>query len=145
MGKTIRLTESDLVRLVKKVIKEQSTNSGNNLVSNFIQTMDNNFNAEKFGNYGFNQLPQYVTNVAKNVPIIKDGKRTTSQGLQLYRMKSKTSSEPFVYLWLDSRNISSKPTIHIFAFGRDNSYDLSSQFDDFKEWLINNTSPKIYR
>ena len=96
MGKVIRLTESDLIRLVKKVINEESKND----LLEFERLMElNQFKLIKFGTQDFKQIPTGVRNIAKNM---------------LYRgiPKYKQFKDTYVYIWLDSEDLNSNPFVN---------------------------------
>jgi hypothetical protein len=125
MKKIVKLTESDLVKLVKRVINEQTSSPINKKIQDFYTFMFTNLYTQ-FGNRGFNQVPSNITNIAKDVAGIK--------GLQLYRGKvNYTSLNPnsFVYIWLDSR----KPIVNIKSTDMYETFDLDNQFEGLKKFI----------
>jgi hypothetical protein len=129
MGKVIRLTESDLIRLVKKVINEESKND----LLEFERLMElNQFKLIKFGTQDFKQIPTGVRNIAKNM---------------LYRgiPKYKQFKDTYVYIWLDSEDLNSNPFVNLsdMRTGDYKRFYLQTQLNELKNF-IDKEIVKIY-
>ena len=90
MKKVIRLTENDLIRLVKKVIKEEVSLSQNSAkVPDLLHLLNMNL-WEQFGQGGFQKSQSKPSDAAKNIKIndkLYNGR--VHHGLFLYRKKRK--------------------------------------------------------
>ena len=135
MKKIVRLTENDLMRIVKRVISEQS-NPSNTILLDFERLMElNQFKLIKFGSQDFKEIPTVAksSNIAKNIVV----KNTKIPGLQLYRgiPEFRAFKDEFVYIWLDGRDLTTEPFAHL-AHGSDyKRIKLSSQLNELKSYI----------
>jgi hypothetical protein len=138
MKKVIRLSETDLMIIVKKVINEQS-NPSNKLLFEFHKLMFvNGFKLTKFGEKDFKKIPTSSTGadfIAKNIVV----NNSTVPGLQLYRgvstLKYGGGIDNYVYIELDSRI--TKPFVHLYNRGEYKKFDLSTQLNELKSYIDN--------
>lgn len=138
MKKIVRLTESDLIRIVKRVVNEQSNPSKTPPpLLEFVRLMElNQFYLTKFGQKDFKEKPSFATTVANNIVV----NNKTISGLQLYRgiPKIRQFKDMYVYIWLDSRNFTTRPSVWVTIPGDSKLFDLSTQFNEFKSYFDKN-------
>ena len=144
MKKVVRLTESDLTRIVKRVILENENSKIEKSVLDFVKLMElNPFKLIKFGQQDFKEKSVGTNTIAENI-VVNDGtnERTIKiPGLQLYRgiPKVRQFKDMYVYIWLDSRELTTKPFVNLTdAIGGYERFDLSTQFDELKSYIDNN-------
>ena len=147
MKKIVRLTETDLVRLVKRVIEEQSkpdVGNANSMVLGFIKFIQTLYGAEQFGKGKFMQKPNTSVSTASNLSLTReDGKKISIPGEQLYRIKLKSildKSNPYMNIELDKRGLSTKPSVNISYAGEFQKFDLLTQMDELKSYINDNTT-----
>lgn len=123
--KIIRLTESDLIKLVKKVIKEQKKGISNTpLMTKFVQKfMPLGVNWKLAGPNDYDSKMAYV---AKSNDLMIDG----FEGKPLIFIHTKKPSIR-CFLRKDGK------TIMCSSYGDLKSFDITSQFGDFLKWISN--------
>jgi hypothetical protein len=90
----------------------------------------------KFGQQDFKEKPTSANTIAKNIVV----NNATIPGLQLYRgiPKVRQFKDMYVYIWLDSRDLTTKPFVNLIFNDEYKKFDLSTQFNEIKSYVDNN-------
>jgi hypothetical protein len=114
-----------------------------NPVGDFIIFMETFYNMLRFGQGDFKQIPNNISDYAKNITTVVNGRKMNIQGSQVYRgklFKPILKEEPYAYIWLDNRELTTNPSVHMSFKGTYKKFNLKTQMEEFKKFVTDNVT-----